>query len=267
MSSSGVITKALIDLKRIANPETETILGIMIFEDIFIAVFLAVLSGVVLAEEATTFAIGASVLKALAFCLVLILIARKFSAHVDRIIDIKSEELFLLFLFSLVIITSAIAGKIGISEAIGAFLIGLVFSETAQAKRIEEKIMPLRDLFTAMFFFFFGMMIDFRVFEDVLSLLAVAIPLSILGKMLSGFTAAKMQGFSTKAAINVGCGTVARGEFSVILSNIGVSAGLISLMHPFTAAYVLALSILGVILMKGSGAIHALITTVRVLRR
>jgi CPA2 family monovalent cation:H+ antiporter-2 len=255
-SSSGIITKSLIDLRKLANPETEMILGIMIFEDLFIAIFLSVLSGIALTENSSTFMICLSVIKAFVFCLAFIIFARKFGGKISKLIDIKSDELFILFLFSLVMLVSGFAKMIGISEAVGAFLIGLVFAETAHVRKIEGKIISIRDIFASMFFFSFGMTIDFRFFGDVWQLLIIAIPLSIAGKLLSGIIAAKVNRFSGKAALNVGFGTVARGEFSVIISNIALLAGFLPLIQSFTAAYVLILGIVGPMLMKESDVVY-----------
>ncbi|MFQ6061795.1 MAG: cation:proton antiporter [Methanosarcinales archaeon] len=256
ISSSAIIAKALVDFKRIANPETETILGILIFEDIFIAFYLAVISGIAYEEGTSFFKVSESIIKALTFCIVLLIIARKFSGAVSKMLEVRSEELFIIHIFSLVIIVSASAYFLGISEAIGAFLIGLVFAETEHHQRIKEKVLPLRDLFASMFFFAFGMSIDITAFKDTLVLIAIAIPLSILGKIISGFVAANINGLSNRAAISTGCGTVARGEFSIILSEIGAKANLINILQPFTAVYVLILAILGPVLMKESENIY-----------
>lgn len=256
-SSSGIVTKALIDLKRLANPETETILGIMIYEDIAIAIFLAVISGVVLAGgDPTGYRIAFSIGKALFFFALVLIVARYFSEHVSKSLEFDSEELFLLFIFSLVVLVSAIARTFGVSEAIGAFLIGLVFAETAQIHQIKTKVIPLRDLFAAMFFFFFGMGIDFHAFGGVIFLVLFALVPSILGKMVSGLAAARMGGMTSRAGISIGAGTIARGEFSLVLAQIGAGFGLLA---PFTAAYVLLLSLLGPIFMRNSDNIHAIL--------
>ncbi len=253
MSSSGIITKALIDLRRIVNPEAEVILGIMVFEDLFIALFLAVISGAALAGTTEASVVLASVFKALIFCAAFLIIAKKYNNIVDRAISIKSDEIFLLFLFSMAILVSVAAQRIGVSGAIGAFFLGLAFSETRHVQRIERKIIPLRDLFASMFFFSFGMLIDVSTFPQVFT---IAIPLLVLSKVISGYLAARMQDFSAKTSLFVGFSTVARGEFSVVLASLGVAAGVTPLLYPLTAIIVLVTSVLGILLMSTSDAVY-----------
>jgi CPA2 family monovalent cation:H+ antiporter-2 len=254
MGSSGIITKALIDLKRIVYPEADIILAIMVFEDIFIAIFLALISGIAIAGGEGLVLI--SVFKAVVFCLIFLIVAKKYNRIVDRIIDIRSDELFLIFLFALVILVSAIAQRIGMSEAIGAFFLGLAFSETKQVERMEKKIVPLRDLFACMFFFAFGMMIDVSTFAGIIGIAAFFVPLIVLSKIASGYLSAYMLGFKKKSALFIGFGTIARGEFSIILANLAIASGLNHSLYPLTVMIVLTTSILGILLMSKSDSIY-----------
>lgn len=258
MSSSGIITKALIDLRRIVNPEAEVILGIMVFEDLFIALFLAVISGAALAGTTEASVVLASVFKAVAFCAAFLIIAKKYSNIVDRAISIKSDEIFLLFLFSMAILVSVAAQRIGVSGAIGAFFLGLAFSETRHVQRIERKIVPLRDLFASMFFFSFGTLINVSTFPQVFAI-AIAIPLLVLSKVISGYLAAMVQDFPAKTSLFVGFSTIARGEFSVVLASLGAAVGVTPLLYPLTAIIVLVTSVLGILLMSMSDAVYRIL--------
>lgn len=270
ISSTGIITKTIIELKRVVNRETETILGIMIFEDIFIAIFLAVISGIafagrteiVITEFLIYFGINVSIgyhltilitiVNAFVFCLIFIIIARKFSFHVEKLLNIESDELFLILILSLVILSSAFAKVFGLTESIGAFFLGLVLAETKHAKRIEEKIIPFRDLFVAVFFFAFGMMIDWRNFNNLylIILLAIAIPLSIIGKFYTGIVAGKINNFTKKESHNIGLTIIPRGEFSILLASVVIVAFPNSLIGSFTAIYVLILVIIWQFIVK-----------------
>ncbi|MEM2934121.1 MAG: cation:proton antiporter [Methanocellales archaeon] len=258
MSSSGIVTKALIDLKRIIYPETDIILAIMVFEDIFIAIFLAFISGIAIAGG-EKFLVLISIFKAVAFCLIFLLVAKKYNHIVDRIIDIRSDELFLIFLFGLVIVVSAIAQRIGVSEAIGAFFLGLAFSETKHVERIEKKIVPLRDLFACMFFFAFGMMIDISTFVGIIGIAAVFIPAIVCSKIASGYFSARVLRFEKKQALFIGYGSIPRGEFSIILASLAIASGLNYSLYPLTVMIVLTTSILGILLMSKSDSIYQVI--------
>lgn len=259
MSSSGIITKALIDLRRIVNPEAEVILGIMVFEDLFIALFLAVISGAALAGTTEASVVLASVFKAVAFCAAFLIIAKKYSNIVDRAISIKSDEIFLLFLFSMAILVSVAAQRIGVSGAIGAFFLGLAFSETRHVQRIERKIVPLRDLFASMFFFSFGTLINVSTFPQVFKIAIAIIPLLVLSKVISGYLAAMVQDFPAKTSLFVGFSTIARGEFSVVLASLGAAVGVMPLLYPLTAIIVLVTSVLGILLMSMSDAVYRIL--------
>lgn len=250
MSSSGIIIKSLTDLRRLANPESELILGLMIFEDIFITVFLAVLSGIAIGGEMSLISISSSMIKSILFCFVFFFISAKYGRSIDKVLNIKSDELFTILVFALILLISGLAGIIGISEEVGAFLAGLVFSDTAHIKKIEEKMLPLKDIFVAVFFLFFGMTISFTGFLDVWSLLLTLIPLSILSKIISGYISGKINGYSTRASFNIGFGIIARGEFSIVLSDIVSKNTASPLISMFTSVYVFILSLLSPFFMQ-----------------
>ncbi|HIH44473.1 MAG TPA: cation:proton antiporter [Candidatus Methanoperedenaceae archaeon] len=246
ISSSGIVTKLLTEFRMLANPETETILGIMVYEDVFVAVYMAVISGIAISGAGGGGDIAAVIAKALIFCIAIVFVARKLNGAVTRLLDIENDELFLLFLFGIVVLVSAAAMSIGMSEAIGAFLVGLVFAETAHIQRIKAKIIPLRDLFAAIFFMFFGMGIDYRGLGGVIGIVAIAVLVSIAGKLVTGMAAARACGMSSREGMNIGTCTIARGEFSLALANVAAGA----VLPVFTGAYVLGLSILAPLIMK-----------------
>jgi monovalent cation:H+ antiporter-2, CPA2 family len=159
ISSSAIVTKLLVETRRLANPETRVILGIIVIEDVFLAFYLALLQPV-LGEASGT---GDAVLRigtAFAFLLGLFVIARHGARLANTLIATKHEEIVVIISVGLAIITAGIAEQLGVSDAIGAFMIGLILSATAFAKRLRTLTHPLRDAFAAIFFFHFGLTID-----------------------------------------------------------------------------------------------------------
>lgn len=140
------------------------------------------------------------------------------------------------------------AEKLGVSDAIGAFMAGLVLAESPVAHRIERLVLPLRDAFAAAFFFAFGLTIDPGDAADVAGPVAVAVVLSIILNITAGVAAAKLQGFSRVAAANIGLTILGRGEFSLILATLATAAGLDARIGPFVALYVLVLAVVGPLL-------------------
>ncbi|MHC1589171.1 MAG: cation:proton antiporter, partial [Methermicoccaceae archaeon] len=264
VSSSGIVAKALVDFKRVANPEAEVILGIMVFEDIVMAVYMALLMAIVGAHgrasiENVAMAIGL----VLVFLMLTVLVSTRLNHLISKMIDISSDELFLLVVLGVVLLFSVLASRFGISSAVGAFLVGLILSETEQAERVKEKLLPIKDVFASFFFFSFGLMIDPRALVALAPLLAIAVGIAVASKLFGGIAAARISGLSWRASLATGMGITPRGEFSLVLSQLAVASGLSYLIAPFTAGFVLLTSILGVVLTKYSDDVYAALSRVR----
>jgi CPA2 family monovalent cation:H+ antiporter-2 len=146
-----------------------------------------------------------------------------------------------------------------VAEAIGALLLGLVLAETEHMKRIEHLILPFRDFFGAIFFFSFGLTIDPLSLGGAVWLSVGAVVVTLIGNYLAGMLAGRNAGLSPKASSNIGLTIVSRGEFSIIMANLAKAGGLLSIIQPFAALYVLILAILGPLLTKESKTVYKLI--------
>ncbi|MFT4416765.1 cation:proton antiporter [Fredinandcohnia humi] len=256
VSSSAIVAKVLVDLKRTANPETELILGIILFDDIFLALFLTTMSGVLLAGSTTAFGIITSVLISVGYMLLFFIIAKKGTPLLNKWLNIKSDELFIIVIFATLFFVAGFSETLHVAEAIGALLLGLVFSETEHRDRIEHLVVPFRDFFGAIFFFSFGLSIDPATLADAIWLALGAAIVTILGNFVAGMISGRKAGLSHKASTGIGLTIMARGEFSIIVANLGITAGLSPILTPFTALYVLILAILGPLMTKESKNIY-----------
>lgn len=252
ISSSAIVAKVLVELRRTGNAETELILGIIMFEDIFLAVYLSVISGLVLGGGTTIGESLMSILIALGYMLTFFVIARKATPLLNRMLKIASDEVFIIVVFAALFFVAGFSETIHVAEAIGALLLGLVFSETDQGERIEHLVIPFRDFFGAIFFFSFGLSIDPTTLLDAVWLALGAVVLTIVGNFVAGMIAGRKAGLSHKASANIGLTIVSRGEFSIIVANLGIAGGLMDILSPFSALYVLTLAILGPIMTKES---------------
>jgi len=266
-SSSAIVAKVLVDLKRTANPETEMILGIIMFEDIFLALYISIMSGLVLSGASSIAGVITSALIALGYMLLFIIIGRKAVPLLNRALQIKSNEVFMLAVFSGLFLVAGFSEKIHVAEAIGALLVGLVLAETEHMKRIEHLILPFRDFFGAMFFFSFGLTIDPLALSGAVWLSIIAVLLTMIGNFSAGLLAGRSVGLSPKASSNIGLTIMSRGEFSIIIANLGKSGGLLEILQPFAALYVLILAITGPLLTKESKRIYNLLNRVIPLER
>ena len=256
VSSSAIVAKVLVDLKRTANPETELILGIILFDDIFLALFLTTVSGVLLAGSTSFLGIFTSVLISVGYMLLFFIIARKGASLLNKWLNIKSDEIFIIVIFSILFFVAGFSETLHVAEAIGALLLGLVFSETEHRDRIEHLVVPFRDFFGAIFFFSFGLSIDPSTLADAIWLALGAAVLTIISNFVAGMISGRKAGLSHKASTNIGLTIMARGEFSIIVANLGVTAGLNPILTPFTALYVLILAVSGPLMAKESKSVY-----------
>ncbi|GFN31449.1 cation:proton antiporter [Paenibacillus xylaniclasticus] len=256
ISSSAIVAKVLIDLKRSANPETEMILGITMFEDVFLAVYISILSGLILSGSASFTGVLMSAAISLGFMLLLLIVGRKVIPLLNKVLSIRSNEIFSLVIFGGLFLVAGFSETIHVAEAIGALLIGLVLAETEHMKRIEQLILPFRDFFGAVFFFGFGLTINPLELLDTVWLSLGAVAITLIGNYVAGLLAGRSAGLSPKASTNIGLTIVSRGEFSIIMANLGKEGGLLAVLQPFAALYVLILAILGPILAKESKYVY-----------
>ncbi|WP_380674676.1 cation:proton antiporter [Salinigranum sp. GCM10025319] len=254
-SSTVIIAKSLIDLEWIANPESEAILGVVVIEDIVTAAVFAVLSAVVLgATDVAT--LGATLGQAAVVLLVLGVVAYYGEGWIDRAFDIRSGELFLLGVLGATALVAGIGLAAGVSDAIVAFVVGASFGQTSHVARIESLLAPSRDLFAAVFFFVIGLQTNPRVVVSVAGVVAVAVVVTLLGQVVSGFFAGRSYGLSVEQASRMASALAPRGEFSLVIAAFLVTAGTTDALREtipaFTVGYVLLTSVLGTVLMRNA---------------
>jgi monovalent cation:H+ antiporter-2, CPA2 family len=258
ISSSAIVTKLLIELRRLANPESRLILGVIVVEDLFLALYLALLQPVLGEAKGALDAIG-QFATAFAFLVALGAVARWGGPIVGRLIASPDDELLTVCFVGTAVLVAGIAEELGVSAAIGAFMVGLVMAESPVSERIERLVLPLRDAFAAAFFFAFGLTIDPSDAGEVAVPVAIAVVVSIVLNLTAGIIAARLQGFGRTAAANIGFTILGRGEFSLILATLAITAGLDARLGPFVALYVLVLAILGPLLAARSTSLARLL--------
>ena len=255
-SSSAIVTKLLIELNRLANRETPMILGVTVVQDIFLAIYLAIVS-VVLSGESEPWHVAGKLAIAFTFLVVMFSIARWGGAYVSRLFRTKDDELFTILFFGLAVLFGGLGEVLGVSDAIGAFLIGLVLGATRYSAKIEHVAVPLRDIFGAFFFLNFGLTLDPSQFPLVIWPVVFAVILTLVLNVVAGQFMARLYGFSTQAGINAAAILMNRGEFALILAILALTAGLDERLQPFAGLYVLVMSVMGPLLASNSEKIGA----------
>ncbi|MFD7426331.1 cation:proton antiporter [Streptomyces sp. NPDC059814] len=243
ISSSAIVTKVLVDLGRIGNPETKPILGIIVVEDVFLALYLAALQPILSgADSLAAAAVDGG--KAFGFLLVLALAARFGTKLISKLINTRDDELLVISFLGAAVLVAGISEWFGVADAIGAFMVGLMLGSTTSGERILKLVHPLRDAFGAIFFFAFGLSINPGDLPVVLWAVLAAVAVTLAMNVLAGIATAKLYGFGPQATANISTTLVARGEFALILATMAAGAGLDERLAPFIAGYVLVLAVL-----------------------
>lgn len=259
ISSSAVITKTLIDNGWVANPESSPILGTLVFEDVLIAVYLALLSAVALGEG-SAIDVVTSVGFAFVFLGGLTAIALYGTNQLERLFTTSSDELFLLRVLGVTTLVAGAALAAGLSEAVAAFFVGTAFGATGHVERIETVVAPARDFFAAIFFFAIGLTTDVTLLPEVGWFILAAVVATTAGKLVSGTASGSAYGLDRRRSLRVGLGLVPRGEFSLVIAALATSVGtgaLGSVVPAFAVGYVLVMSILGTVLIQNASVVEA----------
>jgi monovalent cation:H+ antiporter-2, CPA2 family len=242
VSSSGIVAKLLHDLRWTTRPEGRLVISVLIAEDLVMAVYLSLLTGA-LAGDAPAVAIltGVAALAAVALTL---FAALRFEAGVSRFLFSRSDEALLLTIIGLALVVAGAGETLHVSAAVGAFLAGIVLSGPA-ADRARDMLVPIRDLFAALFFSFIGLSTDPAVLGGAIALAALLAVVTAGTKVATGWLAARHTGLPAGARWRAGALLVPRAEFSLIVAGLGGAAELEPRLIPLSVGYVLILAVLG----------------------
>lgn len=245
ISSSGVIAKVLGELGRMSNPETPLVLSVLVLEDLAMAVYLPLVN--VLLVGGGTVRILISVSVAVGVVILVLFVALRYGDRLSRLAAHQSDEVVLLTTFGVVLLVAGVAQRFQVSAAIAAFLVGIAVSGPI-AEHARRLIAPLRDLFAATFFFFFGLEVDPATLRPMLPVAAILALATAATKVLTGVLAGRRSGLGREASLRAGLTLIPRGEFSIVIAGLG--AAVEPALAPVSAAYVLLLAIAGPLLAR-----------------
>ncbi len=242
VTSSGITAKVLTDLGWLGNRETSAVLSLLVAEDLVMALYLPILTALL----AGVGLLGGSVtlLIALATVSVVLLVALRYGYAVEKFVASPNDEVLLLKVFGLTLLVAGVAQQLQVSAAVGAFLVGIALSGPV-AHVARQLLLPLRDLFAAVFFVFFGLHIDPSQLPPVLLAAVLLALVGVLTKLATGWIAAYRAGVKTTGRLRAGAALIPRGEFSIVIAGLAVTAGVQPRLGTLAAAYVLTLAIIG----------------------
>jgi monovalent cation:H+ antiporter-2, CPA2 family len=242
-SSTAIVTKLLMDLRRLGDREAGMILGIIVVEDVFLAFYLALLQPI-LGEQEGAIEIAASIGVAFAVLLGLFALARWGGRTIRPLVFAADRELTTIMLVGFGVFVAGLAHLAGASDAVGALMAGMVVAGTGFAHRAASLIVPLRDTFAAFFFFWFGLTIAPTAMGSIAVPVLIAVVVTLVFNVIAGVVASRIYGFGREEAASAALMLMSRGEFELILASLAVAAGLDGRVALFAALYVLVLSIL-----------------------
>ncbi|MEG0363034.1 MAG: cation:proton antiporter [Aurantimicrobium sp.] len=247
VSSSGVIAKVLRDLGRLGNRETPILLSVLVLEDLAMAFYLPILSAVVIGASLLEGAITVAI--AVGSVTVVLYLAVRHGKKLSRIFHSEQPETLLMGVLGLTMLVAGLASEVQVSAAVGAFLVGIALSGQV-AHNAEKLLAPLRDLFAAIFFVFFGLTTNPADIPEVFFPALILAAVTMSTKVLTGYLAAKKAGIGRPGRWRTGVALMPRGEFTVIIAGLAVSAGVQPLIAPLAATYMLITVISGPVLAR-----------------
>lgn len=228
LSSTMVVLKTLADRGELRSLHGRVLTGILLIQDLAFIPMIAILPA--LSGEGGPFLLDLTVGIGKAFAVLLsiaILGGRAIPWLLSRVANLGSREVFILTLIAVTFITSAITQAVGLSAALGAFLAGLLLSESEFGHRALSEVIPMRDTFSALFFVSLGMLTDPVLLGMNIWIVAAIVAVAIVVKFSVTAGLSRVYGYLPNTSLLTGLGIVQIGEFSFILAASAAESGIV----------------------------------------
>jgi len=238
MSSTMIIIKVFGDMGLRNQRFSEIVLGILIVEDLFAVLLMVLLSTLAVSKQFAGYDMLISIFKLVAFLLFWfitgIFLIPTFLRKIKKYLN---DETLLIVSIGLCLGMVILATKAGFSSALGAFVMGSILAETIDAERIEHLLLPVKNLFGAIFFVSVGMMIEMSVIGEYIFPILIISLVVIFGQVIFATIGLLLAGQPLKVALQSGFSLAQIGEFSFIIAGLGLSLGVIALhIYPIIVA-------------------------------
>jgi CPA2 family monovalent cation:H+ antiporter-2 len=238
ISSTTIIVRAFDELGLKGRGFVSLVFGVLIVEDLIAILLLVLLSSVAATQSLSGSDLAYSSLR-LGFFLVLWFLLGIYLLPIffNRFRSLLSDETMLIVSVALCLVMGVVASHLGFSPALGAFVMGSILAETREGHRIERLILPVKDLFSAVFFVSVGMLIDPGVLREHWKVILLMTVLTIAGKLVSTTIGALLSGRSFRHSVQAGMSLAQIGEFSFIIATLGISLKVTSdFLYPIAVA-------------------------------
>ena len=263
MSSTAMVIKLLVDRLEMESEHGKRIVGVLLFQDLAVVPLLVLVPALGASEQNLLSALALAALKATVLILVLLVggqhVMRRWLTLVARR---KSDELFILNLLLITLGLAWLTDQAGLSMALGAFIAGMLISETEFKHQVETDIRPFHDVLLGLFFISIGMLLDWRlVLENAaLVFVLVLIPPTLKVAVITGLS--RSLGSSTGVALRTGLYLGQAGEFGFVLLALAAENALVppDLLNPILAAMVLSMLVSPFIVMYSNQIVMRLVS-------
>jgi CPA2 family monovalent cation:H+ antiporter-2 len=243
MSSTAIVMKMLLDRGEIDSPHGRLSMGILIFQDLCVVPFMLLVPALA-GARGNVIELTWTLAKSAMILFGVILGARWLVPNLlHQVVHTRSRELFIITIILLCLGTALLTSSFGLSLALGAFLAGLIISESEYAYQAMSEILPFKDSFNGLFFVSVGMLMDLRFFSGNIASILSAVALILLLKTFTGFFSLHLLGHPPRVSLQAGLHLNQIGEFSFILASAGRTVGLVtdSYFQLFLSASVLTM--------------------------
>ncbi len=244
MSSTAIVVKLMADRLELDSEHGKRVMGVLLFQDLAVVPLLVLIPALGASAEKLLLALGLALLKATVLIAVLLSGGQRVMRWwLTLVARRKSEDLFILNLLLITLGLAWLTELAGLSLALGAFIAGMLISETEYKHQVETDIRPFHDVLLGLFFITIGMLLDWRIVLDRWPLLLVLVTLPVLFKLLLITALARMFGAPTGVALRTGLDLAQAGEFGFVLLALAGSRGLVpaELLNPILASMVLSM--------------------------
>jgi len=246
LSSTMIVLKSLMERGELDSGHGRIMIGILLVQDLCVVPLVIIIPAMGGGGAELWSSLGMAALKAVIFVgAMLVLGTWVLPWLLKRVAGVSSRELFLLTVVTLVLAAAFGTYSFGLSVAFGAFVAGLLISQSVFARQAFADIVPLRDAFVALFFVSLGMLFNPQFVAENIAVVAIVVVVIIAAKFVICFLIPWFAGYSPKTALFTGMGLIQVGEFSFVLAGIGQEAGIIA---PYLYSLILASAIITMLL-------------------
>lgn len=247
-TSVGITARVLTDLKQIHSKEAKVVIGAAVLDDVLGLVILAIVSGLAAGAALTLLGVAKTFAVATGFLVAAVIVGNIIAPRLFNVIEkMRVKGVLLVSAVSFALLIGALAGLAGSALIIGSFAAGIVLNSTKQFDLIVEKVEPVADIFSPIFFVFVGTSVDVSLFipgseafnPDVLVVALMLSVIGFVGKVISGFSVG--WGKEKLNHMAIGVGMVPRGEVGLIFAQIGLARGILS-AEVFSAVLIMVMA-------------------------